>query len=259
MRAMLAAVLFVTALGGLVRITPDDAEPAAGAAKTAADAADEALAENAAIVPEAKGAASEAKTAAKAAADAATEAEGLVTSTQTEADKAAEAAAKATFEEVQKFATKALNGDAADRAEKEKKSEENAAIAAASAAEPYNAAMMRAQKLAHDYQTKAQELATAGNVLKQQAITLAGSAEHFQYTGNTIQANQIMVQAHSLFASADNDQAEANKLKSTADEVVAMIPSYSLAAQAAAAAAEAENAPVAEEPPAPYFLQIREA
>ena len=43
--------------------------------------------------------------------------------------------------------------------------------------------MMRAQKLAHDYQTKAQELATAGNILKQQSITLAGSAEHYQYTG----------------------------------------------------------------------------
>merc|ERR1719355_222810 len=148
---------------------------------------------------------------------------------------AAEAAAKATFEEVKAFAAKAVVGDADGRKKKE--------MEAAKAAEPYHAAVMRAQRLAHEYQTKAQELATAGNVLKQQAITLAGSAEHYQYTGNVVQANQIMVQAHSLFHSADADQAEANKLKATADEVAGMIPSYSLAAQAAAAAAEAENAP----------------
>merc|ERR1719181_2398152 len=116
----------------------------------------------------------------------------------------AEAAAKATFEEVKKFASKAVQGDADGRAEREKEAENNAAIAAAKAAEPYHSAMMRAQKLAHDYQTKAQELATAGNILKQQSITLAGSAEHYQYTGNVVQANQIMVQAHSLFASAQN-------------------------------------------------------
>merc|ERR1719213_1240336 len=155
------------------------------------------------------------------------------------------------------FASKAVVGDAEGRAAREKAAEEAAAVAAADAAKPYHAAMMRAQKLAHDYQTKAQELATAGYILKQQAITLAGSAEHYQYTGNVVQANQIMVQAHSLFHSADADQAEANKLKATADEVAGMIPSYSLAAQAAAAAAEAENAPAAEDLPAPYFLQMR--
>merc|ERR1719281_644305 len=170
---------------------------------------------------------------------------------------AAEAAAKATFEEVKKFAAAALEGDAAGRKEKEVESEKAAAVAAAKAAEPYNAAVMRAQRLAHEYQTKAQELATAGNVLKQQAITLAGSAEHYQFTGNVVQANQIMVQSHSLFASATADQNEATKLKATADEVAAMIPSYTLAGQAAAAAAEAENAPGPEPLPAPYFLQLR--
>merc|ERR1719171_1872372 len=110
-------------------------------------------------------------------------------------------AAKATFEEVKAFAAKAVVGDAEGRKKKEMEAETAAAVAAAKAAEPYNAAVMRAQRLAHEYQTKAQELATAGNVLKQQAITLAGSAEHYQFTGNVVQANQIMVQSHSLFAS----------------------------------------------------------
>merc|ERR1719171_1207977 len=163
----------------------------------------------------------------------------------------AEAAAKATFEEVKAFAAKAVVGDAEGRKKKEMEAETAAAVAAAKAAEPYNAAVMRAQRLAHEYQTKAQELATAGNVLKQQAITLAGSAEHYQFTGNVVQANQIMVQSHSLFASATADQNEATKLKATADEVAAMIPSYTLAGQAAAAAAEAENAPGPEPLPAP--------
>merc|ERR1719181_2448954 len=117
--------------------------------------------------------------------------------------------------------------DAATEAEGVVASSRTSALAAAEAAA--KATFEEAQKLAHDYQTKAQELATAGNILKQQSITLAGSAEHYQYTGNVVQANQIMVQAHSLFRSADADQAEANKLKATADEVAGMIPSYSLA------------------------------
>merc|ERR1719240_1123206 len=186
------------------------------------------------------------------------DAEPAAAATTAAAKAAAEAAAKATFEEVKAFAAKAVVGDADGRKKKEEEAETAAAVAAAKAAEPYNAAVMRAQRLAHEYQTKAQELATAGNVLKQQAITLAGSAEHYQFTGNVVQANQIMVQSHSLFASATADQNEATKLKATADEVAAMIPSYTLAGQADAAAAEAENAPGPEPMPEPYFLQIRQ-
>merc|ERR1719454_2412005 len=191
--------LFAVAVAAAYRLAPSDAEPAATAATAASDDAAAVEGTNQAFVPEAKGAA--------------TEAEGVLASTKAAAKAAAEAAAKATFEEVKAFAAKAVVGDAAGRKKKEEEAETAAAVAAAKAAEPYNAAVMRAQRLAHEYQTKAQELATAGNVLKQQAITLAGSAEHYQFTGNVVQANQIMVQSHSLFASATADQNEATKLK----------------------------------------------
>ena len=253
MRVALVAVCVAAAH----RVAPADAEPAAAATTAASEDAAAAEGTNQAFVPEAKGAASEAKTAAKSAEEAAVEAEGVLASTKDAAKAAAEAAAKATFEEVKAFAAKAVVGDADGRKKKEMEAETAAAVAAAKAAEPYHAAVMRAQRLAHEYQTKAQELATAGNVLKQQAITLAGSAEHYQYTGNVVQANQIMVQAHSLFASATADQNQAAKLKASADEVAAMIPSYTLAGQAAAATAEAENAPGPEPLPEPYFLQLK--
>jgi len=42
----------------------------------------------------------------------------------------------------------------------------------------------------------------------QQAQTMAGSAEHWQFTGNVVQAQQIMMSAQMMFGQAKTMQAK---------------------------------------------------
>merc|ERR1719265_105167 len=105
---------------------------------------------------------------------------------------------------------------------------------------------------------RAQELAATSNALKSQGMQLAGSADQYQLMGQTIQANQIMMQAHVLFNQGETMKKEALRLKTAADSINGALPTYQLASEAAAAAAASSaNPDVAPQFGYPYFLQTK--
>merc|ERR1719217_635972 len=210
------------------------------------------------VVTPAKAFQAEAKVAAKNAKDALDEATALEKETRKAAEKAALQAAKEFFKEVKQKGEKEAKKAAAAKAALEKKMEIKAAVAAGKAAEPYNQYILRGQKVIVEYQTRAQELATTSNSLKSQGMQLAGSADQYQLMGQTIQADQIMMQAHTLFQQGDMMKKEALRLKAAADSISSSLPTYQLASQAAAAAAAAAaNPDMMPEFQLPYFLQMK--
>merc|ERR1719316_1930960 len=213
---------------------------------------------NNAYVTPAKAFQAEAKVAAKNAKDALDEATALEKETRKAAEKAALEAAKEYFKSVKEKGAEEAKKAAAAKAALEKKMEIKAAVAAGKAAEPYHQYILRGQKVIVEYQTRAQELATTSNTLKSQGMQLAGSADQYQLMGQTIQANQIMMQAHTLFKQGETMKNEALRLKAAADSVSSSLPTYQLASQAAAAAAAAAaNPDVMPEFQLPYFLQMK--
>lgn len=52
----------------------------------------------------------------------------------------------------------------------------------------------------------------SSNNLVQQAQTMAGSAEHWQFTGNVVQAQQLMMTAQMMFGQAKTMQGKAKAL-----------------------------------------------
>jgi len=239
--------------------TVRDSESKAKAAVVAAEAAVASIQkismENNAFVPLVQGAASEAKVALQTALDSAAEAHKLVAETKVAADKAAMEAAKDYLHEVKLAATAATSSAAEARAKAETEMEVKAAKAAAAAVEPYHMAMMRGQKVQVAYQTRAQELAAASNTIKAQSIQLSGSADHYQLMGQTIQARQMMMQAHELFHYADMMKNEAQSLHGMAGEIGGAMPAYAEAAKAAAASAEQSLDGSLPGVAHPYFLQ----
>jgi len=222
-------------------------------AKVTAAAVRKSSEENVKFVPLAKGEASRAKVAATTAKDALAESKAIVAATTAEANAAALTAAKEYLLEVKHHAADEAKKAAALKAKQESDAETKAAMAAAKAAEPYHQQLIRAQKIVVEYQTRAQELAAASNNLKAQAMSLSGSAEHYQLMGQTIQARQILMQAQQLMLQAETMKGEAVRLHNTALEVNGGVPAYQLAAMAAAnSAAEAANPPALPPIPLPY-------
>lgn len=171
------------------------------------------------------------------------EAKAIMEETKAEARKAANEAALEYLAEVKKESAEKAKEAVKNREALAKAAEERAAKAAADAARPYHEFLLRGQKIIADYMTRAQELAAASNSLRGEGMKLAASANQYQFMGQTVQANQLMMHAHSLFQQGDAMKAEAEKLQGTATEVNAALPAYQLASQAAAASAEEEANP----------------
>lgn len=117
------------------------------------------------------------------------------------------------------------------------------AQAAARAAMPYHANLLRLQRVEADYQQRAQALAVASNHLKAEGMTLASSAEQYQRVGQVAQANQIMVTAHSLVNQGERMKQQAQQLYATMQEFHDALPVYQQAEQAAADSAAAAASP----------------
>merc|ERR1719421_553162 len=231
----------------------EKATKAATEAEKIAKATAKQSAKNNAVVSPAKAFQAEAKVAAKNAKDALDDATALEKATRKAAEKAALEAAKEYFKAVKQKGEKEGKKAAAAKAALEKKMEIKAAVAAGKAAEPYHQYILRGQKVMVEYQTRAQELAATSNALKSQGMQLAGSADQYQLMGQTIQANQIMMQAHVLFNQGETMKKEALRLKTAADSISGALPTYQLAAQAAAAsAASAANPDFISDPFMPY-------
>jgi len=217
------------------------------AADTAKKVMDEAIAfgkEAAGLVLASKGFKAKALASAASAEKEAEEAKELVEKAQEAADAAAMVEAKKELERIKEAAHKAAIEMAKAHENQEIEAEEHAALAAASAAEPYHAAMVRAQKLVVTFNTKAQELAVASNVVKNQAQQLAARANGYQYVNAPVLAQQVMMQAHQLWESGDAMANQAKDFRAQAEEINAGVPQFQMAAVAAAeAAAGGANSP----------------
>jgi len=257
-RALSVPLSLVRSSEGGLEAAVEKATQAAKEAEKIAKATAKQSAKNNAVVSPAKAYQAEAKVAAKNAKDALDDATELEKATRKAAEKAALEAAKEYYQAIKVKGEKEAKKAAAGRAEKEKKMEVKAAVAAGKAAEPYHQFILRGQKVIVEYQTRAQELAATSNALKAQGMQLAGSADQYQLMGQTIQADQIMMQAHTLFHQGDQMKNEALRLKTAADSINGALPTYQLASQAAAAAAAAAANPnVMPDSPYPYFLQMK--
>lgn len=232
-------------------------------AKTAVAAAQEALKEverltkeNQAYVPIIQGVESEAKVALQTAKDAAKEAHDIVDETRVAAKAAAIEAAKQYLMEVKRAGTAATKSAAEARAAAESAAETKAAMAAAKAVEPYHLQMMRGQKVMTSYQARANELAAASNNLKAQSQILAGSANGYQFVGQVVQAQQIMMQANELMNYAEMMKKEAIRLHGIAGQIGGAMQAYSdVAGAAAEQAQEGANGPILPDIAHPYFIQ----
>jgi len=175
---------------------------------------------------------------AKAAADTAKKEDDKATAlfykTRTSAIQGAVFAARAYYDEVKKA------GADADAARKKalkvaaEAAEVNAAKAAAAAAMPYHAQLLRGQKVVVDYMRKAQALSAAGVSLKKEGFKLAQSAEMYQQNAQLGEASQIMMQAHSVMSQGAGMEAQAAKLHAAASEINGALPALQMAGQAAA-------------------------
>mmetsp|Transcript_38345 Transcript_38345/g.61474 ORF Transcript_38345/g.61474 Transcript_38345/m.61474 type:complete len:321 (-) Transcript_38345:92-1054(-) len=172
--------------------------------------------------------------------------------TRTSAIQAAVFAARAYYDQVR------AAGAAADaRKEQELKqaadqAEVNAAKAAAAAAMPYHAQLLRGQKVVVDYMRKAQALAAAAVNLKKEGFKLAQSAEAYQQNAQLAEASQIMMQAHSLMSQGEAYEAQAAKLSSTANDLNGALPALQMAGQAAAESAAMTANPLTKDYLSPY-------
>jgi len=157
----------------------------------------------------------------------------LFKETTAAANKAALAQAEAYFRKVREYgAAQAQYGQARTKAATEG---DDAAVAKASteAAMPYHAMLLRGQKAMFEYLQRGQAMASASNTLKAESENLANAANKYQSRGQTAPANQLMVTAHALFRQAESLQAEAERMRETAQELSIALPAYKEAEQAA--------------------------
>lgn len=193
-----------------------------------------------------------AKAAADTAAEKDKEATKLYEKVKAEAWDAANKAAQDYLSQVRAVAAAATNQASSQRAAKEVEAEVRAGQAAAKAAMPYNANLLRMQKVTVAYEQRAHAMAAASNNLKGEGASLAASANQYQAVGQTVKANQIMVQAHSLFDQGERLKEAAEELHETATEIYSALPMYQKAEQSAADSAAASVNPPAFEPEKPY-------
>jgi len=164
--------------------------------------------------------------------------------TRTEAVKAAMFASRDYYEKVKMAAARANKENLEKLKAESTAAEVRAARAAEVAAMPYHEDFLRGQKVIVDYQRRAQALAAASNNVKQEGANLVFSAQRYQAAGQVVQANQLMMQAHSLVAQGVDMQKEAERLHGAALEVSAALPAYQQAEAAAAASAAAAANPL---------------
>lgn len=154
--------------------------------------------------------------------------------TRSDAIQAAVFAARAYYDDVKKA------GAQADAERKKmlqaaaETAEVNAAKAAANAAMPYHAQLLRGQKVVVDYMRKAQALAAASVSLKKEGLKLAQYAEGYQQNAQLAEASQVMMQATSIMKQGEAYEAEASKLSVAANEINGALPALQMAGQAAA-------------------------
>lgn len=212
--------------------------------------------ENNAVVPLVQGQRAEAGVALKTAQDATAEAERIVAETKVATEAAAKQAAQEYLLEIKQAGAKAMKDSAAARAAAESKAELAAAKATAKAGEKYHTAILRGQKIQHEYMSRARQLAAASNALKEQAFVLQNSAQQYQWMKEPMIAQQMQIQAASIMNEGERYKQEALSLKSVADKVGGLIPAYDEAEQAAEEQAM-DNASGASLPEVdvPYLLQ----
>lgn len=258
--AVLSMALAATALAGPMKDTleeaatsrmgPTFAEDAAAGAEAAArrawvvEASAKKVAQgNLKFVPLVKAEIAMAKSAADTAAEKDRQATKLYDKTQASTRQAAMRAAHEYLAEVREAAAEATVQAGDGRQAAEEAAEVAAGRAAAQAALPYHANLLRLQRLTVDYEQHAQAMAAASNNLKGESSKLAAAAQQYQSMGQTVQATQMMVTAHSLLSQGERLKKEAKKLDGTARELYDALPFYQQAEQAAA-----ENAAAAANP-----------
>lgn len=132
------------------------------------------------------------------------------------------------------------------------KAEVTAAKAAATAAMPYHAQLLRGQKVIVDYMRRAQALAAASISLKKEGFKLSQSAESYQQNAQLGEASQILMQATSLMKQGEAYEAQAAELQKTAHEINGALPALQLAGQAAAESAAMTANPLTKDYLGPY-------
>lgn len=257
--AALAAARLCASLGGAVSVqlarggeVPPDPSQALAAAAQAAAAAKRAWAAEAEVkaaaeanmkyIPLAKGQVDFAKAAAQTAVEEDAEATKYLEETRAAADAAALQAAMGYMARVKATVQSERAKGIVDTGAAETRAEVKVAQSVTAAAAPYHANLLRAQKVLVDDLKRAQELAAASNTLRSESVKLAGSAEDYQAVGQPIEANQIMMNAHSLMHRADMMKEKALQLQKSAQEIRDALPLWQQAEQAAVAnAAEGAN------------------
>lgn len=173
--------------------------------------------------------------------------------------EAAKAAALEYFEKVKEAGASAVALAAAGNSPEATKATEldaqaKIAKAAVEAAMPYNAALVKGQKRAIDYQRRAQAMSAAGSRLQLEGARLAPQAQGYQTVGSALEASQIMMTAHALVDEGAKMKRQAESLHKTATELTANLPAYATAEKAAMLHASAVAGPafVAPDAPEPY-------
>lgn len=173
------------------------------------------------------------------------------------------AAAKEAVKEVIAKAIADMEIEARKTADKlaaiEKKSFEDAAIAAQEQAAPYQQAKVRAEKNVVEYVLRARELAEASIKLKGEAMRVAANANTYQGKGNVVIAQQEMMKAHDLMDKALQLEGSAKGFEGTANKINGQMGLYGLAAGGAGAWASNQANPAGDRPglpPLPYPLEL---
>lgn len=206
------------------------------------------------FIPLAKAETALAETAANTAAEQDATATALLAETRAAADQAALQAASDYLARVKSAGAASVLTYQAAKKTIEQQSEVAAAKAAAAAAAPYQAMVLRGQRVVADYNQRARALAAASSNLQAEGMTLASSAEQYQMVGQVAKASQIMMTAHSLLNQGKAMRNEAQQLVAAGKEVQGAIPLYHLAEEAAVqSAAQAANPAVLPEPSQPLY------
>jgi len=169
--------------------------------------------------------------------------------------EAAAAAAKAVEEEVRKEAYKAAERKAEDPAETDEARAKRAAAATAAAAEPFHLALLRAQKNVQVSLSRSQRAADTSNKLGAEAMAMGNRATALQAKGETLMAQQLLLQAHQKMQKSMDMQHWVTKFYDQANQWNAMIGPYQqqmqMALNTAAATFVEKTKPKLPEMPAP--------
>lgn len=122
------------------------------------------------------------------------------------------------------------------------------AEAANRAAAPFYASMQRAMGVRMQYIDKAQQLAATAGDLQRNARILSTQAVQYRAAGSPMAAN-MMSTAKGMLADAASMDAEAQKWQAVAQSITGQIPTYQVAAGAAAARAATLANPAGQPPP----------